>query len=358
VALAFGPDGKRLVAGVVAGVGMVRAAQQPLDVRLWRIDLGRQDPTFKPYQIPVPGYFSGAGVHLGFSPDGRYVMLADLMGNLYWLDGRTGAEVRRVALGGRPAASPVFSPDGRSLAVATFQNTGSGSAIRLWEVHSGRVRWERNTAEAGIVSLAFSPDSKILASGYTDSTALLWDLTGERTAFGKPPSLTLDKGWEALNSPDALEAFKAQQALCLAGARALALFRDRIRPVSGKPLDRAALNRLVSQLDDDDFDVRRKAVAALAEQGAVAEEVLARALEGKPSAEVKRQVSDLLERIRRPGIPAELLRPLRALEVAEWIRTAEAKKLIQEWSTGRADALLTREAQASWRRMKERGERE
>src|SRR5262249_62055090 len=57
---------------------------------------------------------------------------------------------------------PVFSPDGRMLAIGS-----STGAIMLCDATSGSVRWKQldRQVHAGIRSVAFSPDGTIVATG-------------------------------------------------------------------------------------------------------------------------------------------------------------------------------------------------
>ncbi|MDE2799303.1 MAG: hypothetical protein OXI94_11625, partial [Gemmatimonadota bacterium] len=73
-----------------------------------------------------------------------------------------------------------FSPCGRYLASGAWHISNMSQkklSIRLWEVTTGKniaTFWGHPT---DIQSLAFSPDSTLLASGSFDGTILLWDMT-------------------------------------------------------------------------------------------------------------------------------------------------------------------------------------
>lgn len=78
-----------------------------------------------------------------------------------------------------------FSPDSKTLA-----STGHDKTIRLWDLSTGKVRSVLRGHQAAVRVLCFSPDGKTLASGGPDDAVRLWDvaegkqqgeLTGKKT---------------------------------------------------------------------------------------------------------------------------------------------------------------------------------
>jgi WD40 repeat protein len=65
-----------------------------------------------------------------------------------------------------------FSPDSRWLA-----SGGADGAVRVWEIASGRQRFMLTGHSDAVWSVAFSPDERLLASVSSDQTVRLWDIT-------------------------------------------------------------------------------------------------------------------------------------------------------------------------------------
>jgi WD40 repeat protein len=70
-----------------------------------------------------------------------------------------------------------FSPDGETIAA-----TDHGTAIKLWEAKSGKLRFTLDRHRDKIMAIAFSPDGKTLASAGFDKTVRLWSvMSGEES---------------------------------------------------------------------------------------------------------------------------------------------------------------------------------
>jgi WD40 repeat protein len=292
---------------------------------------------------------------MAFSPDGALVAGHCQDGATRLWDAIDGKPVLTLQLEGRRFfQAPLFSPDGRSLAVCSYGSAGEVVKVHLWELASGQVRAEYDVS-GHCSALAFSPDGRTLAAGGGDTTVVLWDLTG-RTELagklrGKPTAEELAGLWADLKGRDARKAHRAIAGLAAAPAEALPLLQKELRPAPGKGLSEKEVEQLLADLDDDSFAVREKASAALKEAGRTLRPALLQALQARPSVEKTRRLRQLLEGLSvvLPS-PGEAW-PARALEVLERMDAPEARRLLQTLAQGNANAPLTRDAEAALRRL-------
>jgi WD40 repeat protein len=99
------------------------------------------------------------------------------------MDLATGATVQQLLLPGVYAGRVAFSPDGRMFAAAA--NTDQGQII-VYETASGNVRATLHDFRGRAQTLTFFPDGRRLASGQSDSTILIWDLSAPEHAQKGP----------------------------------------------------------------------------------------------------------------------------------------------------------------------------
>lgn len=327
--LSFSPDGRLLQIGVSENA-----------CSLWNVNTGKFVREIKEVESRQnPNYWY-------FAKDSRSMAYFDnSSSNLHVC-------IRETASGGQRLKAPVpraasgwlvFSPDGRFLACAysggvLVLGTATGKELARWPGPQGT-----------IFSLAFSRDSRLLASGGGDGTILLWKVPdGE----GLPATLKAEEAaalWQTLGDSDAARANRARAGLAAAPAQAVPLLKQRFPTVWKKP-DAERLTSLIAELDDDAFKIRERATQELAEAGSDAADALHHALAKTPSAEAKKRMEDLLNRLNKGGSPKRL-RALRAIEVLERIGTPQARKLLRELAAKPLPAELREDIEASLRRL-------
>ncbi|MGD2181372.1 WD40 repeat domain-containing protein [Lusitaniella coriacea] len=94
-------------------------------------------------------------------------VIGALIANIY-----EGRERNRLEGHENSVISVAFSPDGKTLASGSLDNT-----IKLWNWETGEEIHTLTGHENSVRSVAFSPDGKTLASGGEDNTIKLWDVS-------------------------------------------------------------------------------------------------------------------------------------------------------------------------------------
>jgi RNA polymerase sigma factor (sigma-70 family) len=330
---AFSPDG-RLLATV--------HHRPPSGVRLWDAASGTE--------VRRLGLPRMAPVSVAFSPDGKTLAVNDgSTGDICLLETATGKERGRLSDPRAGARALAFTANGRALAW-----TGQWSAewpVRLTEIATGKeLRHFAGHPRGHDVEMAVTEDGLLLATRGKDATALVWSLVGlekdmrPRTTIFRDEEL--DGLWKDLAGEDAATAYRAVWALAESPAQAVALLRQRVPP-SGLPsqADQKRFARLLADLDHEVFERREKAADDMAGMGRAAETLVRVELKKKSlSAEVRRRLERLLDKIDKTELTAEELRPLRAVEVLEQVGTTEARQVLAALATGRPEARLTLEA--------------
>ena len=124
--------------------------------------------------------FDLSGLHvpildMSVSPDDRILAFACLDNSVRLVDANTGNTILTF-YGDRPFWCVSFSPDGKLIAAGSGgENEHDSGSVRIWEVASRRER--PPLTGHGAQCMAYSPDGQRLATGGTDQSVKLWDIT-------------------------------------------------------------------------------------------------------------------------------------------------------------------------------------
>jgi WD40 repeat protein len=265
---------------------------------------------------------------LHFSPDGRTLLKYD--GKMRIVETISGSD--RVLLSPEPSGAPssmCCSVDGRLVA----RGFADGLVV-VTDIWAGREVLRRETGQGPVKSLALSRDGKYLATGGSDTTAIVWNLP-PLARLARIASMTDESAWDDLGHRDASRAHRAMLHLIAGPDKTLRLFEDRLKPRPA--VDAKRLDRLISNLDDDDSKVRERASAELLEIGSPALGALEKAARS-PSLEIKRRAKDLLRRLELGvGIAPNRLRAERAIEILERIGTPAARTVLEAMLKSKTD---------------------
>lgn len=143
-------------------------------------------------EIEHDGTFTQAGTIQGppeaissiaVSPDGKMIAYGTFADNLIRIiKVSTREEIRTLSGHIQPVTALAFSPNSQFLASTGTVNLGdpADGTVRLWDIESGSQLAYVETAPAGTIQMAFSPDGSVLAGaggGGTNLSTSLWNTT-------------------------------------------------------------------------------------------------------------------------------------------------------------------------------------
>lgn len=195
-AVAFSPDGTRLVSGYSTGMIHIynpRSRQEVIAIKAVESDPARRRDIY----------------HVTFSPDSKYFATASYDNKIsIWqtADGKNVRTLKFTANIRNGQASHVraatFSPDGNWLVAA-----GSTGTIQIWDTKLWRTEHPLRHHKWTVHALAFSPDGKYLASASEDQTIVIWDFIGRKVKHVCRGHL--DTVYDVVFSPDSARVITA-----------------------------------------------------------------------------------------------------------------------------------------------------
>ncbi len=335
--LAFSPDGKKIF-----------SAHQDQKIRTWSVDDGKQLAQFTITTGDRLGSFA-------FSRDGKLVATSPFGDpDVFVWNLVTGKLMHGFHIDRGTSYRLAFSPDSRYLAAGSEwvgrPRESYDRKLQVWELATGKQALEFELPPGTAVSaMTYGLSGAKVVTGMIDSTVLVWDLT--KPLEGEPTkSPPLDKLWADLADDDAGKALRAAYVMAASGEQAATYLKERLTPT--KLGDAKQLEKLVNDLDSNQFSVREAATKELAKLGEGIAPFLRRILKGQSSAEARKRIESILA-LWQGSPTGEAIRSLRCIHVLELIATPLARQLLRDLAAG-APARQTSAARAAIDRLRSR----
>jgi WD40 repeat protein len=194
VSVAFSPDGARLgsSSGRPNSISTFGDPGEPGEVLVWDARTGQKLLSLKGHSRYVNS--------VAFSPDGKRLATLSRDHSVKVWDAQTGQAVLTLKpVGTKIGGSLVFSPDGKRLASTNVPSNSVGprssDEIKVWDAQTGQELSSLKGHQWGVLSVAFSPDGRRLASASGDGMVKVWDVQTSQEL------LSLQGGTSAVFSP-------------------------------------------------------------------------------------------------------------------------------------------------------------
>ncbi|MFL5242362.1 MAG: WD40 repeat domain-containing protein [Gemmataceae bacterium] len=326
-----------------------------------------------------------------FSPDSSRLVIVGIDGMLRVLavaDGRVLAEIQETdtTLGGvGPFVSDAaFSPDGKTLAIAKpqwghlsvweistkeliYEQSGErflfspdnrlvaireSKALQICDLYTGRPVRKYKAPIGFIGDFAFSPNGRQLAAACSDTTVSVWE-TANPVKTPKSPrhdDKTLLRLWNDLEQGKSPIAYKAIDQFLADPDRTIPFLKKRLQAPTP---DARRLQRLIADLDHQEFAKREAASCELSNLGLAAGPFLRTAIAKDPATEMRRRLENLLRDLEPKQERLSIIHS-RANQVLERIGTKEAQELLKNLAEGADFAPHLTDAREVLERMRQK----
>jgi eukaryotic-like serine/threonine-protein kinase len=177
--VAYSPDGSRLASGDgYPPWESARHLRTQGNVKVWDASKGLELFTLKGHSQNVMGVaFSPDGAQLATVSGGLLAVpqVASKPGELLIWDARTGKLIRNVSGHDAPLTAVAYSPDGKTIATASWDRTA-----RLWDSETGARRSTLTGHRDWVCHVAFDPSGCRLGTAGADGAARIWDIASGR----------------------------------------------------------------------------------------------------------------------------------------------------------------------------------
>jgi WD40 repeat protein len=151
--------------------GSLLASNLGNQIHLWQLPKGRLHATLSDHAAEVHG--------LAFTPDGATLVSGDRGGRIRLWD--VALTRCRAVLGGEIEMVRAFAIHPAGTQVAALLGPAATSTLAIWDLQTGKLLMQTETADGIFYDLAYSPDGTILAGAGHDALVYLWEAdTGRR----------------------------------------------------------------------------------------------------------------------------------------------------------------------------------